>query len=75
MIRVTESILSSLDPHTVVVEIADRLGALVPVEDRGVETGDHHSVSMYAPPPKRSKGVMVKDVPELVAALKAKGLL
>ena len=41
----------------------------------GVETGDHHSVSKYAPPPKRSKGVMVKDVPELVAALKAKGLL
>ena len=41
----------------------------------GVETGDHHSASKYAPPPKRSKGVMVKDVPELVAALKAKGLL
>jgi electron transfer flavoprotein beta subunit len=41
----------------------------------GVESGDHHEISAYAPPPKRSKGVMVKDVPELVAALKAKGLL
>ena len=41
----------------------------------GVESGDHHQITRYAPPPKRSKGVMVKDVPELVAALKAKGLL
>jgi electron transfer flavoprotein beta subunit len=41
----------------------------------GVESGDHHKITRYAPPPKRSKGVMVKDVPELVAALKAKGLL
>jgi electron transfer flavoprotein beta subunit len=41
----------------------------------GVESGDHHRILKYAPPPKRSKGVMVKDVPELVAALKAKGLL
>jgi electron transfer flavoprotein beta subunit len=44
-------------------------------ESLGVESGDHHKVTRYAPPPKRSKGVMVKDVPELVAALKAKGLL
>jgi electron transfer flavoprotein beta subunit len=29
----------------------------------------------YAPPAKRSKGVMVKDAAELVAALKQKGLL
>jgi electron transfer flavoprotein beta subunit len=41
----------------------------------GVESGDHHEITHYAPPPKRSKGVVVKDVPELVAALKAKGLL
>jgi electron transfer flavoprotein beta subunit len=41
----------------------------------GVESGDHHQVTAYAPPAKRTKGVMVKDVPELVAALKAKGLL
>jgi electron transfer flavoprotein beta subunit len=40
-----------------------------------VESGDHHQTTHYAAPAKRSKGVMVKDVPELVAALKAKGLL
>ena len=42
--------------------------------DLGVTAGDHLSTTHYAPPPKRSKGVMVKDVAELVAALKAKGL-
>jgi len=47
----------------------------IPFDSLGVESGDHHKVTRYAPPPKRSKGVMVKDVPELVAALKAKGLL
>ena len=41
----------------------------------GVDSGDHHRTTKYAPPAKRQKGVMVKDVPELVAALKAKGLL
>ena len=43
--------------------------------DLGVESGDHLKTSTYAPPAKRSKGVMVKDAAELVAALKAKGLL
>jgi electron transfer flavoprotein beta subunit len=47
----------------------------IPFADLGVESGDHLKVSHYAPPPKRSRGVMVKDVPELVSALKAKGLL
>ena len=41
----------------------------------GVESGDHLKTTAYAPPPKRSKGVMVKDAAELVAALKHKGLL
>ena len=41
----------------------------------GVESGDHLKTMGYAPPPKRSKGVMVKDATELVAALKNKGLL
>lgn len=41
----------------------------------GVETGDHLKVTHYAAPAKRSKGVMVKDAAELVAALKQKGLL
>jgi electron transfer flavoprotein beta subunit len=41
----------------------------------GVESGDHLSTTHYAPPAKRSKGVMVNDAAELVAALKQKGLL
>lgn len=41
----------------------------------GVESGDFHQTTKYEPPAKRQKGVMVKDVPELVAALKAKGLI
>jgi electron transfer flavoprotein beta subunit len=43
--------------------------------DLGVESGDTLKTTSYAPPPKRSRGVMVKDVGELVDALKAKGLL
>lgn len=47
----------------------------IPMADLAVESGDHLKTTHYAPPAKRSKGVMVKDVGELVAALKAKGLL
>jgi electron transfer flavoprotein beta subunit len=43
--------------------------------DLGVEAAGELKTTHYAPPPKRSKGVMVKDAAELVAALKAKGLL
>ena len=43
--------------------------------DLGVQSGDHLKTTNYAQPPKRSKGVMVKDVGELVAALKNKGLV
>jgi electron transfer flavoprotein beta subunit len=42
--------------------------------DLGVDTGHMLTTTAYAPPAKRSKGVMVKDVAELVAALKSKGL-
>ena len=41
----------------------------------GVASNDQLKITGYAPPPKRSKGVMVKDAAELVAALKQKGLL
>ncbi len=41
----------------------------------GVESGDHLSTRSFAPPPQRSRGVMVKDVAELIAALKQRGLL
>jgi len=43
--------------------------------DLGVDAGEGLKTTHYAPPPKRSKGVMVKDAAELVAALKQKGLL
>jgi electron transfer flavoprotein beta subunit len=43
--------------------------------DLGVASGDTLKTTAYAPPAKRSKGVMVKDAVELVAALKTKGLL
>ena len=47
----------------------------IPFADLGVEAGRGLKTTAYAPPPKRSKGVMVKDAAELVAALKQKGLL
>jgi electron transfer flavoprotein beta subunit len=47
----------------------------LPLADLGVELDDSMKITGYAPPPKRSRGVMVKDAGELVAALKAKGLL
>ena len=43
--------------------------------DLGIESGDHLKTTHYAPPAKRQKGVMVKDVSELVSALQTKGLL
>ncbi|MBS0583221.1 MAG: electron transfer flavoprotein subunit beta/FixA family protein [Proteobacteria bacterium] len=43
--------------------------------DLGVASGDTLKTTGYAPPARRSKGVMVKDAAELVAALKTKGLL
>lgn len=43
--------------------------------DLGVEAADTFKTTHYAAPAKRSKGVMVKDAAELVAALKQKGLL
>ena len=41
----------------------------------GVEAADTFETTAYAPPAKRSKGIMVKDAAELVAALKQKGLI
>nr|MDQ3038422.1 EtfB protein [Pseudomonadota bacterium] len=43
--------------------------------DLGVDVGDTLKTTHFAAPAKRSRGVMVKDAAELVAALKAKGLL
>ena len=47
----------------------------IPYADLGVEAGGALKATHYAAPAKRSKGVMVKDAAELVAALKEKGLL
>ncbi len=49
--------------------------AIIEFDSLGIESGDHLSYVSYAPPVKRQKGVMVADVPALVAALKQKGLL
>ena len=43
--------------------------------DLGVEANEGLKTILHAPPAKRSRGVMVKDSAELVAALKQKGLL
>ena len=43
--------------------------------DLGVDANDSLKTTHYAAPAKRSRGVMVKDAAELVAALKQKGLL
>lgn len=47
----------------------------IPFADLGVEAGQGLKTTTFAPPPKRSKGVMVKDAAELVSVLKEKGLL
>ena len=47
----------------------------IAIADLAVQSGDFLNTVQFAPPAKRSKGVMVKDVAELVAALKNKGLV
>ena len=49
--------------------------AIIDFDSLRIDSGDHLSYVSYAPPVKRQKGVMVADVPALVAALKQKGLL
>lgn len=47
----------------------------VSLADLGLEATRALKPLSYEPPPQRQKGVMVEDVPALVAALKAKGLV
>ena len=47
----------------------------IPFAEMGVDASDSLKTRHFAPPAKRSKGVMVKDAAELIAALKSKGLL
>ena len=48
---------------------------IVALADLGVDASSQFKTIRYEPPAGRSRGVMVKDVGELVAALKQKGLI
>ncbi|HEY6645453.1 electron transfer flavoprotein subunit beta/FixA family protein [Povalibacter sp.] len=48
---------------------------VLPIADLGVDTASQFKALKYEAPSARSKGVMVKDVGELVSALKQKGLI
>ena len=47
----------------------------IAIADLGVEPAPQFKTLKYEPPAARQKGIMVKDVAELVAALKQKGLM
>ncbi len=47
----------------------------ITLEDLGVDVTPQFKTVRFAPPPGRQKGIMVKDVAELVAQLKQKGLV
>ena len=58
-----------------IMKAKSKLIDVIELGSLGVEANDHLKTTHYAAPAKRSKGVMVKDAAELVAALKQKGLL
>jgi electron transfer flavoprotein beta subunit len=47
----------------------------LPIASLSVDTAPQFKTTKYEPPASRTKGVMVKDVGELIAALKQKGLV
>ncbi len=47
----------------------------LPLDSLGISDVERFKVTKTEPPPSRQKGVMVKDVSELVAALRQKGIL
>lgn len=47
----------------------------IPLADLGVDTATPIRETKFEPPEQRQKGIMVEDVPALIAALKDKGLL
>ena len=47
----------------------------IALEDLGVDVAPQFKTVQFAPPPGRQKGILVKDVAELVAQLKQKGLV
>jgi electron transfer flavoprotein beta subunit len=48
---------------------------VVPLGDLDIDSGGSLRVGHHAPPPQRSKGIMVEDAGQLVAELKNRGLL
>jgi electron transfer flavoprotein beta subunit len=48
---------------------------VIAIASLGIETAPQFKTHKYEPPASRSKGVVVKDVAELVSALKQRGLL
>jgi electron transfer flavoprotein beta subunit len=48
---------------------------VVPLEELGVDTASNVSVTGFAPPPQRARGIMVEDASQLVQELKNRGLL
>ncbi|HNP36443.1 MAG TPA: electron transfer flavoprotein subunit beta/FixA family protein [Woeseiaceae bacterium] len=48
---------------------------LIPLAELGIEPGPTLTETFFEPPAARKKGSMVKDVAELVSALKSKGLV
>jgi electron transfer flavoprotein beta subunit len=47
----------------------------VPFADLGIEAGPAPIATLFEPPAERQKGIIVDDVPGLIAALKDKGLV
>jgi electron transfer flavoprotein beta subunit len=48
---------------------------VVPLEELGVSADSNLSVSQFAPPAQRAKGIMVEDAAQLVQELKNRGLI
>jgi electron transfer flavoprotein beta subunit len=48
---------------------------VLPLTDLGVEATSNLSVTRFAPPPQRARGIMVEDATQLVQELKNRGLI
>ena len=48
---------------------------ILPLADLGVDAASNLSVTRFAPPPQRAKGIMVEDAAQLVKELKNRGLI
>jgi electron transfer flavoprotein beta subunit len=47
----------------------------IPLGDLGIESGNDIEIGHHAPPPERSRGIMVEDAAQLVTELKNRGLV